>query len=98
MKVLAIEDSMEIVEAISLCLQSRWPEVSLKAAVEGAEGVTMVESEAFDIIILDINLPDIDGFEVLRRIRTFSSVPVIVVSVRGNLGKTINNRKNDLRY
>ena len=86
MRVLAIEDSSEIVEAISLCLQSRWPEVSLQAAIDGVEGVKMVESESFDIIILDINLPDMDGFEVLRRIRAFSSVPVIVVSVRASLG------------
>ena len=86
MKVLVIEDSPEIVEAISLCLQSRWSEVSLQAAAEGAEGVRILESESFDIVILDINLPDIDGFEVLRRIRAFSDVPVIIVSVRGNLG------------
>jgi len=84
--VLAIEDNPEIVEAISLCLQTRWPEVDLQAAIEGAEGVKVVKSESFDIIILDINLPDMDGFEVLRRIRAFSSVPVIVVSVRASLG------------
>jgi len=86
MKVLAIEDSSEVVEAISLCLRSRWPEVDLYSVVEGAEGVRMLETDSFDIVILDINLPDMEGFEVLKRIRTFCNVPVIVVSVRGNLG------------
>lgn len=86
MKLLIIEDSPEIVEAVSICLRSRWPEVTVTSAVEGAEGIKVLESESFDIVILDINLPDIDGFEVLRRLRSFSDVPVIIVSVRGDLG------------
>ena len=43
----------------------------------------MVEAQPYDIIILDINLPGINGFEVLRRIRSFSMVPVIILTVRG---------------
>ena len=82
LKPLIIEDSPEIVEAVSLCLRSRWPEVTVTSAVEGAEGIKVLESESFDIVILDINLPDTDGFEVLKRIRSFTNVPVIIVSVR----------------
>jgi len=43
----------------------------------------MVRTDSIDIVILDINLPDIDGFQVLERIRTFSNVPVIMLTVRG---------------
>lgn len=82
-KVLIIEDSAEIVEAVSLCLQLRWPEAEISSAAEGNQGISMLETEPADVIILDVNLPDIDGFEVLKRIRSFSNVPVIMLTVRG---------------
>lgn len=83
MKVLIIEDSAEIVEAISLCLELRWPEVTVSDTAEGTRGIEVLQSDSFDIVILDLNLPDIDGFEVLSRIRSFSSIPIIIVTVRG---------------
>ena len=83
MRALIIEDSADIVEAVSLCLQLRWPEVTLSIAAEGTEGIRILESGPFDIVILDINLPDIDGFDVLKQTRSFSNVPIIVLTVRG---------------
>ena len=83
MKVLIIEDSPEIVEAVSLCLQLRWPEVGISVAPEGGLGLEMLKAEAIDMVILDINLPDIDGFEVLGHIRSFADVPVVILTVRG---------------
>ncbi len=84
MKVLIIEDSPEVAESISLCFKIRWLEVEVSVAAEGVKGVETVKSETFDLIILDINLPDIDGFKVLNQIRSFSKVPIIIVTVRGN--------------
>jgi two-component system KDP operon response regulator KdpE len=78
-----IEDNEEVVEAVTLCLQIRWPDADISYAYGGLTGVQMVEAQEFDIVLLDINLPGIDGFEVLRRIRTFSAVPVIILTVRG---------------
>ena len=83
MKVLIIEDNAEVVEAVSLCLQLRWPEASILIAAEGYEGVEMLEANSVEMVILDINLPDIDGFQVLEQIRSFSNVPVIMLTVRG---------------
>ncbi|MFB0556947.1 MAG: response regulator transcription factor [Dehalococcoidia bacterium] len=83
LKALIIEDNADVVEAVSLCLQLRWPDVELSTAIEGAKGIEMAESESVDIIILDLNLPDIDGFEVLKRIRSFSNVPIVILTVRG---------------
>ena len=83
MKVLIIEDNAEVVEAVSLCLQIRWPDADISYSYGGLTGVQMVESQEYDIIILDINLPGINGFEVLKRIRSFSTVPVIILTVRG---------------
>ncbi len=83
MKTLIIEDSADVAEAVSLCLQLRWPEVTISIAAEGTRGIKMLQSESFDIVILDLNLPDIDGFEVLRQARHFSKVPIIILTVRG---------------
>ena len=83
MRVLIIEDSVEVIETVSLCLQLRWPEIILSIATDGTRGLEILGSESFDLVILDLNLPDIDGFEVLKRIRSFSNVPVIILTVRG---------------
>ena len=82
MKVLVIEDDKEIVDAISLAFQIRWPEAKVVSTRLGQKGVEMVESESPDIVILDLGLPDISGFEVLRQIRRFSTVPTIILTVR----------------
>jgi len=84
MKAVIIEDERSIIDAITVAFEFRWPEVELKAAMTGKNGVSLVKNEHPDIVILDINLPDISGFEALKRIREFSSVPVIIVTVRAD--------------
>ena len=84
MKALIIEDAADIVETISLCFELRWPEVEVISTPEGKKGLTLAETESPDIIILDLGLPDSDGFEVLKSIRSFSNVPIIIVTVRGD--------------
>jgi len=82
MKVLVIEDDPGIIEVVSLCFQLRWSGTSLLAADTGAKGLELVETESPDVVILDIGLPDIDGYQILREIRRFSDVPVIILTVR----------------
>ena len=84
MKVLVIEDDKEIVDAISLAFQIRWPEAKVISTRLGQKGVDLVEGESPDIVILDLGLPDIPGFEVLRQIRRFSAVPTIILTVRAD--------------
>ena len=84
MKVLLIEDDREIIDAISLAFQIRWPEATLVSTRLGEKGVELVENESPDIVILDLGLPDINGFEVLRQIRLFSQVPTIILTVRSD--------------
>ena len=83
MKVLIIEDNQEVVVTISLAFQIRWPDTDIVSAVSGEEGISLVEKESPDIAILDLGLPDINGFEVLKKIRLFSSIPIIILTVRG---------------
>ena len=83
MKVLIIEDSAEVVEAVTLCIQLRWPDANIATVAEGGRGLEILKSEPIDIVILDINLPDLNGFEILQRMRQFSNVPTIILTVRG---------------
>jgi PAS domain S-box-containing protein len=80
-KVLIIEDDREIVDSVSLALHKDWPEAEIMSTAMGEEGLDLVETEAPTVVILDLNLPDISGFDILRQIRSFSSVPVIVLTV-----------------
>ena len=82
MKVVVIEDSSEIIEVVSLCFQLRWNGTEVIPANGGGKGLEFIEAENPDLVILDIGLPDTDGFQVLREIRRFSQVPVIILTVK----------------
>jgi len=84
MKVVVIEDEQSIIDAISIAFEFRWPDVDASSATTGKEGLSLVKKNSPDVVILDINLPDINGFEVLKQIRGFSSVPVIILTVRAD--------------
>ncbi|MBN1643367.1 MAG: response regulator transcription factor [Dehalococcoidales bacterium] len=84
MKVLIVEDNPEISTAIGVTVQIRWPDVRVVTTHLGERGVEMVESEKPDLVILDLGLPDISGYEVLKRVRLFSVVPVLVLTVRSD--------------
>jgi two-component system response regulator VicR len=84
MKILIIEDDKEIVESISLAFEIRWPEAKVVSTHLGRKGTEMVESEEPDVVFLDLGLPDINGFEVLRQIRLFSHVPIIIITVKSD--------------
>ena len=83
MKVVVVDDAPDIVEVVSLCFQLRWSGAEVLSANDGTSGLALVEAESPDIVILDINLPDIDGFQVIRELRQFSQVPVIMLTVKG---------------
>lgn len=89
MKALIIEDDLEIVESISLALKIRWPDTQIVSTHLGRKGIELAETEEPDITILDLGLPDISGFEVLKEIRSFSTVPVIILTVKGDEGDIV---------
>jgi len=82
-KVLIIEDNQEVIESVSLALQIRWPKVVILSEERGEKGIEVAEKEQPNIVILDLGLPDISGFDVLKDIRNFSDVPIIILTVRG---------------
>ena len=81
-KVLIVEDEKSIAHFISTILSSNGYDPLL--ARSGAEAMTMISSHCPDLVILDLGLPDMDGIEVLRSLREWSSLPVVVVSARSH--------------
>lgn len=83
MKILLVDDDPDVVEAITLSFGVQWPEATVIGAKDGRSGVVTFSRENPDVVLLDISLPDTDGFQVLRRIREQSDVPVLMISARG---------------
>ncbi|HML67757.1 KDP operon transcriptional regulatory protein KdpE [bioreactor metagenome] len=79
--VLLIEDDASISAFIMAILTAN--QYRALRAVSGREGLTLASSNAPDVILLDLGLPDMDGVEVLREIRAQSKTPVVIVSARG---------------
>jgi DNA-binding response OmpR family regulator len=78
--ILIIEDEQELAELVQLYLEKEGVHTVLAASAE--KGMELFSQQAFNLIILDINLPGMDGFEFLQQLRTRSQIPVIIVSAR----------------
>ncbi len=74
MKILVIDDDPDIFEVVSLTFEMRWPDSNIISAEDGETGIEMVDTESPGLVILDIGLPDMDGFTVCQEIRRFSDV------------------------
>jgi two-component system KDP operon response regulator KdpE len=79
--VLVIEDEAPIRRFLKAALEAQG--FKLLEATTGSEALAMAASHNPDIILLDLGLPDVDGLEVIRRIREWSHIPIIVISARG---------------
>ena len=78
--VLLVEDDENLRRALTLSLRARGYEVTDVAT--GAAALDVLARRRLDVVILDLGLPDLDGVEVIRRVRTSSSVPIVVLSAR----------------
>jgi len=78
--ILVIDDEAQILRALRTILTAKQFKVSV--ASSGEEGLTLAAAQKPDLIILDLSLPDIDGVEVCTRLREWSQVPIIILSVR----------------
>ena len=78
--VLVIEDDTPLRRALRTSLRARSFDV-IECAT-GEDGVVLVADRRPDVVLLDLGLPDVDGVEVLRRLRSFSDVPVVVLTAR----------------
>jgi len=78
--VLVVDDELQIRRLLRVCLEGNGYRVT--EAVSGSEALTQTAQHRPDIVLLDLGLPDMDGVSVLKRIREWSEVPIVVLSVR----------------
>jgi len=81
MKVLVVDEETDVARLISISFSMQQPNWEIITAADGQEGLNAVEREQPALVLLDVGLPDMSGFEVLRQIRLFSDVPVIMLTV-----------------
>lgn len=81
-KILIVEDDRAVRNLISTTLQINDYEYDL--AIDGKNALQLMTSNKYDIVFIDLGLPDIDGIEIIKKFRDFSTTPIIVISARTN--------------
>jgi ParB/RepB/Spo0J family partition protein len=82
-KILAIDDDASIREALTIGLQLQWQDAEVLEAADGEAGLQQFFDHNPDIVLLDVTMPRMSGFEVLKEIRRVSEAPVILLTARG---------------
>ncbi len=81
-RILIIDDEPDMRRAVRLTIQLQEPEWEVLEAENGDQGLMLVETQRPDLVLLDVLMPGMNGFEVLEQLRLFSDVPVIILTVR----------------
>ena len=77
-KIIVIDDDTAVTDLLSVLLKSHGFEV--RATNNSTEGLGFIRDEKFDLVILDLMMPEMDGWEICKEVRSFSDVPIIVLS------------------
>ena len=80
--ILVVDDEKNIVKGIKFSLEQDGMKVDV--AYDGEEALNLARANSYDLIILDVMLPKIDGTEICQRVREFSAVPVVMVTAKGD--------------
>lgn len=81
-KVLVVDDEKLIVKGIRFSLEQ--DDMEVDCAYDGEEGLRMAKEKAYDIILLDLMLPKMDGLKVCQQVREFSDVPIVMLTAKGD--------------
>ena len=82
-QILVVDDEKLIVKGIKFSLEQDGMEVT--AAYDGEEALQNIKEKNFDLVVLDVMLPKMDGLEVCQQTREFSQVPIIMVTAKGEI-------------
>lgn len=85
LKLLIAEDAPDVAEIVSYGARMVWPDCKVTIAHDGEQAIKFFEQEEPDIVVLDLTMPRQDGFQVCRRIRETSRVPILILTVRDAL-------------
>jgi two-component system KDP operon response regulator KdpE len=81
--ILVVDDDPQVRDALSVALPFQWDAANVVTAADGTQGLAMFFDQNPDIILLDVSLPGLSGYEVLERLRRVSDVPVIMLTALG---------------
>jgi DNA-binding response OmpR family regulator len=81
LKLLIADDAVDVAEVVAFGAHMAWPDCQTIIASDGAEALQLFEAEQPDLVVLDVSLPPPDGFEICRRLREVSTVPVLMLTV-----------------
>lgn len=87
-RVLIIDDEWNLRNLIRIYLSAD-KAFQIQEAENGLKGLSLIEKETFDLVILDIMLPGLDGWEICRRIRLLSNVPILMLTARGEVSDRV---------
>lgn len=87
MKILVVDDDRELCSMLSEFLRQRGFDVECER--DGIRGLSRATTESFDLLILDVMLPGVDGFQALQALRSQSQLPVLMLTARGERGERI---------
>jgi DNA-binding response OmpR family regulator len=97
-KVLLVDDDQEILDAVTVGLQFEWPDCTVLTASDGESALRIFLEHSPDFVVLDVTMPHMSGFDVLREIRLHSQVPVLFLTARqtdANLVRGLNLGADD---
>jgi DNA-binding response OmpR family regulator len=82
MKILVVDEEPDVIKLVGMSFRMQQLTWEIIGAEDGPEGLELIERERPDVVLLDVGLPEMNGFEVLKAIRRFSDLPVIMLTVR----------------
>ena len=82
MKILLIDTDPDILDAVTVGFHFEWRDCTVLTAMTGGDGLRLFVEHSPDIVVLDLTMPDMNGFEVLRELRRLSDVPIIMLTAR----------------
>ncbi|MDP9486901.1 MAG: response regulator transcription factor [Actinomycetota bacterium] len=82
LKLLIAEDARDVADVVAFGARMNWPDCQVTIAADGEEALGRFEEEHPDLVVLDVSMPPPDGFEVCRRIREASRVPILMLTAR----------------
>jgi len=82
-KILVVDDDARLREALEVGLQLQWEDAHVLSAADGESGLDLFFEEEPDVVLLDVTMPRMNGFDVLKAIRRVSDTPVIMLTARG---------------
>ena len=82
MKILVVDDDTTVSEGVATALQLQWHDATILTATAGEAGLRLFFDHDPDVVLLEVDLPDLSGIDVLRQIRRVSDVPILMYSAR----------------